>query len=116
MDTFMKNIHYLSILLCSMLITSMTACSWVKLTPDGEDVRILFAEDITNCKLLGSTTASLKSKIAGFERNQEKVQQELNTLGRNSAANLAGNTIVAASDIKDGQQTFKVYQCVNTEK
>lgn len=89
----------------------MTACSWVKLTPDGEDVRVLSAEEVSNCELTGQTTVSLKSKIAGIERNQEKVQLELNILGRNSAANLAGNSIVADSDIKDGQQTFKVYQC-----
>jgi hypothetical protein len=100
----------LSILLITVLLG---ACSWVKLTPEGEKVRVLSQNEVSSCKKLGKTTSTLKDKIAGMSRKQAKVQKEMQALARNSAADMGGDTVVAVTEIKDGRQTFEVYKCVN---
>jgi hypothetical protein len=86
-------------------------CTWVNLTPKAERVRIYAKDDIDHCRKLGQTTVSLLSKIGGMKRNRTKVAMELKILGRNSAAEMGGDTIVSASEIVNGEQTFDVYQC-----
>lgn len=93
------------------LALSLTACTWVKLTPEGEKVRVSSMDAVQSCTKKGKTTVSLKADIAGIERNREKVKKELETLGRNSAAEIGGDTVVPASEIEDGRQTFNVYRC-----
>ncbi|MBD3670338.1 MAG: DUF4156 domain-containing protein [Gammaproteobacteria bacterium] len=96
-----------------LLAFTIQACTWVKLTPEAEKVRVLSATEVESCKTVGKTTVSLKADIAGIDRNQEKVKKELETLGRNHAADMGGDTIVPASEIKDGKQSFDVYRCIN---
>jgi hypothetical protein len=97
------------IVLCTLLAT---ACTWVETTPGGEKVRVLDADEVTSCKKLGTTTSALKDKIAGVNRSAEKVKKELETLARNTAADLGGDTVVATSEVLEGRQTFTVYRCV----
>ena len=91
----------------------VSGCTWVKLSPEGEKARVLTESEVASCKKLGKTTVSLKSKVAGFERNVEKVKKELETLARNRAVDLDGDTVVPVSEIENGQQTFSVYRCIN---
>ena len=107
----MKN-SSLVFLLSTVLVTS---CAWVKLTPEGEKVRVLSMSEVSSCKKLGKTTASLKEKIAGMKRNEDKVQKEMQALARNSAADMGGDTVVPVSEIQDGRQIFEVYKCVNPQ-
>lgn len=101
---------YLSILLFTF---TLTACTWVELTPEGEKVRVLSQGEVQSCKKIGKTTVSLMSEIAGIERNKEKVKKELEALARNTAIDLKGDTVVPASEIIDGKQVFDVYRCIN---
>jgi len=101
------------IFILSLLLFGLQACTWVKLSDEGKKVRVLSQEEVTNCKKLGKAAVSLKSKIAGFDRSEEKVKNELETLGRNTAIELDGDTIVPITEIKDGKQTFEVYRCIN---
>lgn len=91
----------------------LQACTWVKLTPEGERARVLSAAEVTGCKKLGKTTVSVKGDIAGMERLPDRIQEELNILARNSAADLEGDTVVPVGEPKDGKQVFEVYRCVN---
>jgi hypothetical protein len=91
----------------------LQACAWVELTPGGEKARVLSAAEVTNCTRLGTTTASTKAEIGAVERPPERVQEELETLARNSAvADLNGDTVVPVGKPKDGRQVFEVYRCV----
>jgi len=54
---------------------------------------------------------SVRSDVASFKRDAEKIKTELETLARNEAIRLKGDTLVAATEIQDGEQTFKVYKC-----
>ena len=99
-------------LLLVAAVLGLMACSWVKLTPGGEKVRILSQAEVTNCKSIGKTTANVADKVAGLERKQHVVKENLEALARNAAADMGGDTIVPAEPIHDGKQTFDVYRCV----
>jgi hypothetical protein len=102
------------ILLAFLLLTGF---KWVKLTPEGEQIRVLEKKEVASCKKLGETTASLKAKVGPFDRSTKKVQTELQYLARNSAAadfkDKGADTVVPESDLEEGRQTFAVYRCVN---
>jgi hypothetical protein len=88
---------------------------WVKLTPEGEKIRVLEPSGIATCRKLGKTTVSVKAKLAGIKRKEAKVKTELEYQARNSAAAdfEGGDTVVAISAVTDGKQKFDVYKCVN---
>jgi prefoldin subunit 5 len=100
-------------LLMLAVILSLGACTWVKLTPEGEKVRVLSMSEVSTCKKLGKTTTTLKDKIAGMSRKQAKVEKEMQALARNSAAGMGGDTVVPVTEVADGRQTFEVYKCIN---
>lgn len=93
-----------------LVVLLLSACSWVELTPEGEKVTVAKAAHVTNCKFAGTTTVSVKSETVG-ERDLAKVKTELETLARNEASKLKGDTVVPVTEIKKGEQTFKIYQC-----
>ena len=94
-------------------VIALNACTWVHLDPEAEKTRVASASDVKNCKKLGKTTASLADSVAGFERNPDKVQEELKILARNSAVGLGGDTVVPLGVPEDGKQVFEVYRCIN---
>jgi hypothetical protein len=98
--------------LCAITLL-LPACTWVELTPAGDNVRIVSEAEVANCKRLGTTTATLRDKVLGIERDKEKVQREFNTLARNGAADMKGDTIVPLAPPADGRQQFAVYRCIN---
>ena len=102
-----------NLFLALLVVISLQACTWVKMTPGGEKVRVLSVDEVGSCKKLGVTQSFLKDKIAGVDRNKDKVKKELETIARNSAADMGGDTIVPKTEIEDGQQSFTVYKCIN---
>ncbi|WP_293005780.1 DUF4156 domain-containing protein [Nitrosomonas sp.] len=101
------------IAVCGGLILS--SCTWVKVTSNGESVRLVqSARAVESCKKLGQVTAKVESKII-FNRDTEKVSDELADLARNEAALMGGDTIVPISEINDGRRSFNVYQCFPTK-
>jgi hypothetical protein len=89
----------------------LSACTWVKTTPEGEAVRVASADAVADCERKGKVTVSLKNRVAGVERKPTKVAEELATLARNEAAGLGGDTVVAETDPSEGSQVFGVYDC-----
>lgn len=106
--------HFKTSLTLAAFTLTLTACAWVKPTPEGERVQVLTAAEVTDCIDMGRTTASLKDRVAGIERSKNKVKWELITLARNSAANMDGDTIAPLSEVNNGSQIFGVYKCVGT--
>lgn len=96
----------------SLMVLTVSACTWVDTSPEGEKVRVLMATEVAKCKHVGKTTAKTAHKLAGLNRHKDKVQGELNTLARNSAVNIGGDTIVAVDTPVNGQQVFEVYRCM----
>lgn len=95
-----------------MGLALLNACAWVELTPAGKKVRVLNATEVSSCRHIGRTTATVADDVAGMKRREHIVKDNLEMLARNAAAEMGGDTIVPSSEIKDGNQTFKVYKCV----
>jgi len=108
--------HHKTYLAAALTILLVGGCTWIKPTTESEKVRVLSTDEVSSCNELGTITASLLDKVIGIKRNQEKVQKELKTLARNSAASMRGDTVVPISDIHDGEQTFTVYKCVGVSQ
>lgn len=96
-----------------MLITAISVllggCTFTKLTPQGENVAVLQASEVGNCERINGFTQRVTSKVV-VNRRPEKVAQDLRTEARNYAAR-SGDTIVATSEPRNGEQTFDIYRC-----
>ena len=103
------SISSLGVIALAIIVSS---CTWVELTKQGEKVRVLEAHEVGSCKKLGKTTTSVKDTVIDVERNRDKVKKELESLARNSAADMGGDTVVPVADIENGKQTFDVYRCI----
>ena len=92
----------------------LSGCATLKLTEGGEKVRVLEPSEVATCRNLGRTNTSVTARVV-FDRPADAVAEELETVARNSAANMGGDTIVPLTVIEDGKQTFVVYKCVNPD-
>ena len=90
----------------------MSACSQLELTQGGEKVRVLDPNEVSTCRELGRTNASVTARVI-VDRPAETIAKELRTIARNSAARMGGDTIVPLTIVEEGQQTYVVYKCVN---
>lgn len=98
------------------VVFSLTACTWVDVTPEGEKVRVLSATEVAGCQHVGKTTVNTAVKVGVVERYPEKVQEELDTLARNSAPDIGGDTVVRVGEPKEGRQVYEVYRCMPQAK
>jgi Domain of unknown function (DUF4156) len=93
------------------LLPVLSACSWVPLTDEGARVQLRTLEQAQACERKYRVTVSVKDRIAGIARNEDKVRGELETLARNEAARAGGNAVAAESEPTDGSQVFLIYRC-----
>jgi hypothetical protein len=94
-----------------MSIMLLNACAWVEQTDAGKKVTLATAQQVTACKELGKTAVSVKHTVAGMARKPHIIKEDLEKLAKNSAAEMGGNTIIPASEIVEGKQTFRVFKC-----
>lgn len=105
-----ENMRFLATALLGMVLVS--GCTWVKPTPGGDQVRVVASPaDVAGCREIGKTTVSLLDRVGAFKRDQKKVEDELAILGRNSAAEMGGDTILPVSEVFQGERRFMVYRC-----
>jgi hypothetical protein len=91
----------------------LAACSWVKMTPEGEQARVLTEAQAQNCTSLGVTTVSMPTKVAGIPLNQKKVNAELEKLARNAVSEFKGaDSVRPVGEAQNGKQTFEIYDCI----
>ncbi|MDH4095305.1 MAG: DUF4156 domain-containing protein [Betaproteobacteria bacterium] len=99
-------------ILAACVAVSANGCALPGLSPAGAGVRLAAADAVGGCENLGKVTASVVDKVAGIPRHPETVQEDISVTARNSAANMGADTIVPASKVEDGKQTFNVYRCL----
>ena len=63
------------------------------------------------CEKRGDVAVSVKDSIAFYERNDLRVRDELETLARNEAPGLGGDTVQPLDAYDDGTQRFTVWRC-----
>ncbi|MDA1369986.1 MAG: DUF4156 domain-containing protein [Proteobacteria bacterium] len=95
----------------AVIACTLSACTWVQVTPEGESVQLAETSEIRNCRRVGSTQAQTLSRVLIISRGGERLQAELADLARNQAGDMGGNTIVPESVIDAGKQSFGVYSC-----
>ena len=89
----------------------VSSCASIKLTDGGKKVRVLAPAEISTCRKIGKTNASVTDKVV-VKRPIETIQLELITIARNSADNMGGDTVVPLTVVEDGKQSFTIYKCV----
>ncbi len=98
----------------------LSGCTWVKLDKKGESVAVVQSKYVTSCRNLGKITSKVVVDLGGVKRSPRKVARELETLARNDAVTMGGDTIVIDSPVtttrttkfkKNARRVFKVYAC-----
>ena len=93
------------------LVLGLSACTFIKPSDRGAQVKVAEASEVGHCRKVGSTTVSVLDNVAGIPRSYSTLSEELANLARNEAPNLEGDTVVPVSDIVNGQRQFDVYDC-----
>lgn len=101
------------LLIGGLLLAAITGCrtEWVQLTDAGEQVSVALPAEVTDCERVGNASVNSRDVIGFIPRSARELQNELVRLARNEAADIGGNRIVAESIIRDGRQSFGVYDC-----
>ncbi len=102
-------------LVLAALLLSGCANVGLKLTAEGEKVRVLDPDEVSSCRQLGKTNTSVTPVVMGVARPDMTIAKELHIIARNSAARMGGDTIVPLTIVDQGQQTFVVYKCINPD-
>ncbi len=101
--------HILPLLV--LLATLVAGCTVLGVTDEGAAIRLAKPDAVASCNKLGRITASVLHRVGIIPRHPDAVQEEIEIVARNSAAQMGGDTIVPASDVQDGKQSFDVYLC-----
>ena len=107
----MKPINIAGGFIMLVMVLPTVGCTWVPLTTEGQNVRVLDATNVADCQKLGVTTSKTASQVMIFSRTDRKVHEELESLARNEAAEMGGDAIVATGAPREGRQSFGVYRC-----
>jgi Domain of unknown function (DUF4156) len=94
-------------------VAATAACTFVSLKPQAEKVRVLAPQEVRRCRHLGKVTANTTATVGFIARSRDSINEEVQNLARNHAAGMSGDTIVPASPLLDGEQSFEVYRCIN---
>lgn len=100
------------VLLAVFATALLAGCSWVDLKPGADRVNLRSSSQVHSCERLGATTTSVRDRVGFYNRNSDKVGEELADLARNSALELGGDTIVPDGPIDDGERRFIIYRCL----
>jgi hypothetical protein len=105
-----KRIRILSLSLAAFA----AGCGVLRLTDDGAAIRLAKPDQVASCKNLGRVSASVLHQVGIIPRHPDAVREEIEVVARNSAAGMGADTMVPASGIQDGKQTFDVYLCARS--
>lgn len=101
------------VLMLSLCATAaLSGCAWVKMAPGADAVRVARADQsLAACERRGEVSVSVRDRLGPYERNEIRVRDELETLARNEAPSLSGDTIQPKGEPVDGEQRFTVWRC-----
>jgi hypothetical protein len=91
-------------------LLAASGCTWVHMAPGAKSVAVATATP-AGCEQRGEVEVSVKDSIACYDRDRLRVRDELETLARNEAPGLGGDTVQALDGYEDGTQRFAVWRC-----
>ncbi|MDA3808192.1 MAG: DUF4156 domain-containing protein [Thiomicrorhabdus sp.] len=106
----------LKIGLLGIVLISMSACSWINPIEGAETVAVLQSDEVSQCVKLGSSSTTTLFKVGFYQRDAEAMKKELIKLAQNEAIKMQGDSIVANSELIEGQMSFDIYRCNNVSK
>lgn len=89
----------------------LLGCAFVEPDERGRQVEVVYFELPGECQLVGEVSVHVPHRIAGIDRSEVRVRDELESLARNEAVDLGADTIQAIDEPKDGRQRFRAYRC-----
>lgn len=95
--------------LCAVVLAG---CVFVQPTVEGKKVRVLTAGEVDRCRSLGTLTSTVADHVGAIPRSRDAVEDDVLLNAQNAAAAMGGDTIVSASAMENGKQTFNVYRCL----
>lgn len=99
-------------MLLGLLFAVTVGCTWVDISPAGKEVMLVKPANVSNCRYIGVTTSTVKGAIGNLNRPEHKVTEELQTMARNQAAVMGGDSIIAKNETRtQSTQAFDVYKC-----
>jgi hypothetical protein len=99
-------------LILSFGLITLTACTFVKMAPGGDQVKVApIGKDLSACEKRGDIAVSVKDRLGPYERNTVRVKDELEVLARNEAPGLKADTVQAVAVVEDGAQKWRAYRC-----
>jgi hypothetical protein len=103
-------------ILLLVLIANLTACSFVKMAPGGDAVKVAaIGKDLSACEKRGDISVSVKDRLGPYERDALRVKDELEVLARNEAPGLKADTVQAIAAVSDGSQKWRAYRCAGAQ-
>lgn len=93
-----------------LLPVLLVGCAGAGSTQPHDAVRVVTAEQLAECRNVGSVHVSVFDKLAQLQQ-LGGVANELLALAKQSAAQLGGNAIVEMTNIVDGSQSFEAFHC-----
>jgi hypothetical protein len=94
----------------AIALAGLAGCTWVHMAPGASAVRVVSATP-ANCQNRGEVEVSVKERLGPYERNTLRVRDELETLARNEAPGLGGDTVQPLDGFEDGNQRYTVWRC-----
>jgi hypothetical protein len=95
-----------------VLVALLPACTFVKMGPGADRVRVLRADqDTSACTMRGEIAVSVKDRLGPYQRDEIRVLDELETLARNEAPGLQADAVQPLGPPKDGEQRWRALRC-----
>lgn len=102
----------MKLILSSLALLTLCSCTWVDLSEEGSNVRVVTQDQLgPSCVRTGTTHVEVLDRVI-LERAASNVMLELQALARNQAAERGDDTIVAITPVVDGEQDFALYRCI----
>ncbi len=99
------------IALLALTTALLTGCAFVEPDARGRQVEVAYFEVPPECRLLGEVSVHVPHRIAGIDRSEVRVRDELESLARNEAADLGADTIQPIAEPERGRQSFRAFRC-----
>lgn len=101
-----------SLALIPLSLMLVTACTWVPIKPAATAVRVIAAGPApAGCAKLGEIEVNVTDRVAFYERNPLRVQEELETMARNEATGIGANAVQPLEVPREGSQRFTGWRC-----
>src|SRR3546814_14112311 len=90
-------------LLIASTVATLSSCTWGHMAPGAKAVRVVESAP-AGCQARGEVEVSVKDSIGFYERNRLRVRDELETLARNEAPGLGGDTVQTSDERSAGDE------------